>query len=487
MALKQSLSLKQTQNLMMTPQLQQAIKLLTLTHQEMTDLIATEMVENPMLEESGNEYNENDAKKEEDYRVEKLEGQNQEITSEHFEAPALMAKDDFDWATYVESYNSNVYQPPSMAKADFDEIPNYENMISRGVTLADHLEWQLRMERLSEDEWKVADYIINNINDQGYLEESLDVIVEKTGHDRDDTLEILRMIQKLDPVGCGSRDLQECLMAQARVLEIRSALVEIIIQDHMNELQQNDFHKIAQKTGIDVEQIKLAVNVIHDFHPRPGRLVSSEETYYIVPDIYVVQMGDEFVVRVNDDGVPRLKVSKLYQQMLGSKANKEAQDYVKEKLRAASFLIKSIHNRQNTIFKVAKAIVEKQQDFFKKGPRYLRPMVLRDIAQEIGMHESTVSRVTTNKYMDTPIGLFELRYFFNTGLGSKSGGDDISSEVVKIKIKEMLKQENPKRPLSDQKIVELLGRDNIEVARRTVAKYREELGILSSSSRKKKS
>lgn len=485
MAVKLSQSLKQTQNLMMTPQLQQAIKLLTLTHLEMTNVIAEEMVENPMLEE----FEPNDK----DYALEKLEMQNQEAGSENFEQAPAVGKDDFDWNNYVDTYNSTSSSPPNMATPDSEEMPSYENIISRGMSLTDHLEWQLRMEEMSEEEMSVAMMIVHSINDDGYLSTTMEDIIADSGLDRELCLEMQQVVQSLDPVGCACETLTDCLLAQARIAEERSPLLEKIIRDHLPDLQNRDHKKIAKTIGVSEEQVLKTAELLKNFHPKPGRLVSSQETHYVVPDIYVKEMGGEFVVQVNDDGVPRLKVSKLYQEMIKKGKNKdisaqedEASKYVQEKLSSALWLIKSIQNRQRTIYKVSQAIVRQQQDFFKKGPKFLKPMVLKDIANEIGMHESTVSRVTTNKYMHTPIGLFELKYFFNTGVGGKNGGADISSEVLKLKIKDLIDNENPKRPLSDQKIAELLSRADVEVARRTVAKYREAMNILSSAKRKVK-
>ncbi|MCO4794732.1 MAG: RNA polymerase factor sigma-54 [Bacteriovoracaceae bacterium] len=483
MAVKLNQRLAQTQNLMMTPQLQQAIKLLTLTHLEMTNVIAEEMVENPMLEEMGGDDSKSS---EEDYKLEKLEGDHREATSDNFDEPGVVQKDDFDWQSYVESFDSNSATPPSMATQDFDEMPNYENIVSKGQSLAEHLEWQLRMDDFREDEIDFATEIIHNINDDGYLEVEFDDLIAKTEFSREDSEDILGKVQRLDPVGCGSRDLVECLLVQAKVQEERSPLLEKIIREHLDDLQKKDFKGISKALGVSEEQIKDTSMLLQNFHPKPGRLVSNNDTHYVVPDIYVKQIGGEFVVQVNDEGVPRLRISQLYKDMLKTGADQQAQDYVQDKLRSAMWLIKSIQNRQRTINKVAKAIVAQQQDFFKKGPRHLKPMVLKNIAQEIGMHESTVSRVTTNKYMHTPIGLFELKYFFNTGVGGKDGGIDISSQVLKLKIQELVDNENTKKPLSDQKIAELLSREDVKVARRTVAKYREALGILSSSKRKVK-
>ena len=485
MAIKISQSLKQTQSLMMTPQLQQAIKMLTLTHLEMTSVIANEMVENPILEEFDSSASE--SKIEEDYKVENIEMHNKEASSDAFEEKTIMPKDDFDWNSYIDSYNSSTYTPVN-EKVNMDEIPNYENIISKGKSLAEHLEWQLRMEDLSEEEWGLAHEIIQNINDDGYLEYSFDEIISKTKLERDHAFEILNIIQRLDPVGCGAENLTECLLAQARIMEERSPLLELIIRDHLSDLHSKSFEKISKKTGASVDVIKETLLLLQNFHPRPGRLVSPEEVHYVVPDIYVIEAGGEFVVKVNDDGVPKLRISQLYQSMLKDmgKGTEDAKEYVKDKLRSAMWLIKSIQNRQRTIVKVSEAIVSQQQDFFKKGPEFLKPMVLKNIAGEIGMHESTVSRVTTNKYMHTPIGLFELKYFFNTGVGGKDGGVDVSSEVLKIKIKNLIENEISRKPLSDQKIADLLSREDVKVARRTIAKYREALGILSSAKRKVK-
>ena len=365
-------------------------------------------------------------------------------------------------------------------------MPNYENIVSKGLTLAEHLEWQLMMEDLSAAESAFAKHIIHNINDDGYLDLPFLDICKETDLEEDEAKDILEMVRRFDPVGCACESLEECLMSQARIAEERSPLLEKLICDHLHDLKNRDHVKIAKKLGVTEEQVLNTAELLKNFHPKPGRLVGGGDTHYITPDIYVVEVGGEFQVKVNDEGVPKLRVSQLYQQMLKEDGNSEAKDYVKERLKSALWLIKSVQTRQKTIYRVAIEIVKQQQDFFKLGPKYLKPMILKDIANEIGMHESTVSRVTTNKYMHTPIGLFELKYFFNSGVGGKDGGIDVSGEVLKLKIKELIANENPKKPLSDQKIADLLSRDDVMVARRTVAKYREMLGILSSSKRKVK-
>ncbi len=485
MAIKMHQGLKQTQSLMITPQLQQAIKLLTLTHLEMTTLISQEMVENPMLEEIDGEMERGEV--EDNSSREEMDAQ--EATAENFSGPELIegSKDTFDWDSYSESFNSTSSSSPNMKEAGSpDDLPSYENMVSKGQSLQEHLEWQLRMESLTTEELNYALEIIGNIDDDGYLEVPIDDIIGRSSLEKDQAIGILGLVQHLDPVGCGSSSLEECLGIQARLLPERCPLVELIIERNMHDLEKKDYAKISKDFSVSKDKVKEAELIIMGLNPKPGRLVSAEETQYVVPDIFVAEVGGEFVVQINDEGVPRLRISNLYKSLIKSgQSDTDAKEFVQDKLRSAMWLIKSIENRQKTIYKVANSIVRTQQEFFKKGPAFLRPMILKDIANEIGMHESTVSRVTTNKFMHTPIGTFELKYFFNAGIGGKNGGIDIAGESLKLKIKEMINHEDPKRPLSDQKISELLSTKDIVVARRTVAKYREMMGIAPSSKRKK--
>jgi len=484
MAIKMSQGLRQSQGLMITPQLQQAIKLLTLTHLEMTTLISQEMVENPMLEEIDGEV-----ERGEEEVTSREEMDAQEATSDNFSGPELIegGKDTFDWETYSQSFDTTSSSSPNMKESSSpDDLPSYENMVSKSQSLQEHLEWQLRMESLTADELNYALELIGNIDDDGYLEVPVDEIIARSPLHRDQAIGILGLVQHLDPVGCGAQNFEECLGIQARLLPERSPLVELIIERNMKDLEKKDYAKIAKDFGVAKEKIKDAELIIMGLNPKPGRLVSAEETQYVVPDIFVAEVGGEFVVQINDEGVPRLRISNLYKSLIkNQQSDAEAKEFVQDKLRSAMWLIKSIENRQKTIYKVANSIVRTQQEFFKKGPAFLKPMILKDIANEIGMHESTVSRVTTNKFMHTPIGTFELKYFFNAGIGGKNGGIDIAGESLKLKIKEMIANEDPKRPLSDQKVSELLSTKDIIVARRTVAKYRELMGIPPSSRRKK--
>jgi RNA polymerase sigma-54 factor len=482
-AIKMSQSLKQTQSLMMTPQLQQAIKLLTLTHLEMTNLIAQEMVENPMLEEMDNEIS-----KEEADEVTREDMETREATADNFSGPELIdgARETFDWENYAESFNSNSSAPSVKENYSSEDMPNYENMVTKSMSLPDHLEWQLKMENVSDEEMDFATLVIHSINDEGYLSANIDELISQTKLDRQEALDVISMIQHFDPVGCGSQNLQECLLVQAQNLPERSPVLEMLISKHLNDLEKKDYAKITKDSGISREVIKDTEQILMSLHPKPGRLVGGDETQYVVPDIFIEEISGEFVVQVNDEGVPKLKISKMYHALVQKAAASPDQEFLQDKLRSATWLIKSIENRQKTITKVAIAIVKNQQEFFKKGPAHLKPMILKDVANEIGMHESTVSRVTTNKFMHTPLGTFELKYFFNVGIGGKNGGIDIAGEPLKLKIKELINAEDSKRPISDQKISELLSTKDIVVARRTVAKYREMMGIATSAQRKKK-
>jgi RNA polymerase sigma-54 factor len=493
--MKISQSLKQTQNLMITPQLQQAIKLLTIPHLEMIQVVNKELTENPLLEEIDSEVSQQD-NNEVDYKIEQLEMQNKELTSDQITQDELVkgGKDEFDWNNYLEKNNPNSLSSsaPNTNKnnnTDPDNSFNYENIISREKNLTEHLNWQLGMHYLLEEEQKFAELIIFNLNEDGYLETSLDEILNNTQLKNEDALEMMKMIQNFDPVGCASTSLQECLLVQARTFYPNNKILNLLLSKYFNNLNDSNFIKhISRQEKINEEQIEKTKNIILTLNPKPGKLISSDNTQYIIPDLYVHQIGNKLIATLNDEGVPKLKISNYYQSIINKNSfmvDNNAKEFIQNKLRSAEWLLKSMHNRQKTILKVGEAIIKFQKDFFINGPGNLKPMILKDIANEINMHESTVSRVTINKYMHTPIGTFELKYFFGTGIGSKNGGVDISSESLKTKIKQLINLEDIKKPLSDQKIVEILSKDAINIARRTVAKYREMMGIPSSSKRKK--
>jgi len=477
MAMEMRQQLKMTQQLVMTPQLQQAIKLLQLTRLELQDLVRQELEENPLLEEN-NELAET-------IEPDTLETAEQELQPEQdvaeFHEVETGEETLRDWDSYLDGYN---YSSGEQYNGD-DERPSFENLLTRQGTLIDHLLWQLHMGQYSEMDVRVGEVIIGNVDESGYLRASLSEIAAASNATEEDVQDVLECIQEFDPAGVAARDLRECLLIQARFLGMKGSPVEGILLHHLSDLEKRNYKQIARSLGIDVNQVLIAAKIIAGFDPRPGSSFNSEDVHYISPDIFVHKVGDDYVVMLNDEGLPNLKVSTQYTDARSNGAiDSQAEEYINDKMRSAVWLIKSIQQRQRTIYKVAKSIIRFQREYFDSGIEYLRPLVLRDIAEDIGMHESTISRVTTNKYMQTPQGLFELKYFFNSGL-STSEGDFVASESVKNRIKEIVEKEDPKKPLSDQKLAELLSEEGINIARRTVTKYREVLKFGSSSERKR--
>ncbi|MGE0632321.1 MAG: RNA polymerase factor sigma-54 [Pseudobdellovibrionaceae bacterium] len=471
MALKQSMILSQT--LKMTPQLQQAIKLLQLSRLELEGAVRKELDENPMLEESEN-LKEEDLKRTKE-AAEAVEGPQ---TTQTDQDPHK--QDEFEWESYLE----NSQKPPQNNFGGNEEIMNYENVISQTTSLYDHLMWQVKMSGFNEEEEAAAAVLVSYINDEGYLDAPVEKIAEDEGVKAEDLLDVLPFVHEFDPPGVGARDLKECLLVQAKHLEEDTHDLVNLINNHVKDLEKKNYEGIARAMNLDLEDVVEMCKIIYTMNPKPGLAFVVPETQYVTPDVYVYKVGDDYMISLNEDGLPRLKISNFYRNMLTRGSKDSTQDYIQEKLRSAVWLIKSIHQRQRTIYKVAESIVKHQRDFFERGSAFIKPMILRDIANDIGMHESTVSRVTTAKYMHSPQGIYELKYFFNSGI-STSDGDSLASESVKVKIKELVSREDVKDPLSDQKIVELLKKDGIQIARRTVAKYRDVLRILPSSKRKK--
>lgn len=474
MALKQSLNL--SQNLVITPQLQQAIKLLQMSRLELESAVHAELEENPILEET-QDLKEEDLKRTKEAASE-VEGPNE--NQENSQDPRK--QDEFEWESYFEQNQ----KPPKDFSSGNEEIMNYENVMTSTQSLHDYLFWQVKMNGFSEAEEMAADALLAYLDDDGYIKTSLEDIAREESIPMEDLQDALEMIQEFDPPGVGARDLKECLLIQAKHLEEDTDDLVQIIQNHLKDLEKRNYDAISKGLGKEIREVVEICKIIYAMEPKPGRAYHENDTHYVTPDVYVYKVGDDFVVSLNEDGLPRLKISNFYKNMLkGGGANKQETEYIQEKLKSAVWLIKSIHQRQRTIYKVAEAIVKRQREFFEKGAGFLKPMVLRDIASDIGMHESTVSRVTTAKYMHSPQGIYELKYFFNSGISATDGGDALASESVKLKIKDLIAKEDQKNPLSDQKIAELLKKDGVDIARRTVAKYREMLRILPSSQRKK--
>ena len=479
MAVGLKMSMKLSQQLRMTPQLQQAIKLLQLSKMELDTVIRKELNENPVLEEVHELMGDDPARKENQVSE---DIQNVEIKSMDDADPRK--QEEFEWESYMESQN----KPPQISGGSSDEIMNYENVISSTTTLYEHLTWQAGMAGFNEEEAQLASLLISYINDNGYIRVPLEEIAESEEEvSVQDLEEVLPFVQEFDPPGVGARNLKECLLIQARHLQEDTNDLVYIIENHLKDLEKKNYAAIAKSMGAELEYVIDLCQLILGMDPKPGRIFVSQDTQFITPDVYVHKVADEYVVSLNDDGLPRLRVSNLYRSLLKNQTggkDKVTQDYIQDKLRSAVWLIKSIHQRQRTIYKVTESIVRHQEEFFEKGPGFIKPLVLRNIANDIEMHESTVSRVTTNKYVHTPRGIFELKYFFNAGI-NRTDGNSVASESVKLKIKEMIEAENPKNPLSDQKLVDLLKKDGIKIARRTIAKYRDALKILPSSQRKK--
>jgi RNA polymerase sigma-54 factor len=499
MGLELKQHLKMTQQLVMTPQLQQAIKLLQLSRMELVDLIRTEVTENPLLE--GADDPEEEPVQSGDSPAEVAD---HEATPEHKEAEKAQevkgedGANEIDWDQYLDHYQLQGHTAPSNRNLSDEELPGYEATLTRKTDLFGHLSWQLRLTNLTPEEERVAMLIIGNLDEDGYFKmppvegESEDAaprdplvrVAFEAGVGLELAERVLRRVQALEPLGVAARDLRECLMIQVRQLNADTPEIVAIIERHLKHLESKNYTAIAKDLKVSIDEVVKAVKVISRLEPKPGRAYSGEEPQYITPDVYVHKMGDKYVTVLNDDGLSKLRISGMYRAALKNGKAGEAKEYIQEKLRSAVWLIRSIHQRQRTIYKVTESIVKFQREFLDKGIAYLKPLILRDVAEDIGMHESTVSRVTTNKYVHTPQGIYELKFFFNSAI-NKTGGDEIASEAVKNHIRQIVAAEDPKHPHSDQKIVELLKGQHIEIARRTVAKYREVLGILPSSKRKK--
>ncbi len=477
MALEIRQQLRQTQQLVMTPQLQQAIKLLQYNHVEMVNVLEKELRENPILEANTSEEPLN-SQPQNDLRTDasSLEEMNKE--PEHTENKDILG---VDWESYLETYGRD-YTP---VRRDNDELPPIEARVTYKQTLLKDLIGQLRMTRLTDPELRIAIELIGNIDDRGYLDIDLETVAKNHETELEIVEDVLREIQKFDPPGIGARDLRECLLIQAKLQDPDDDLILGILENGFDLFQQGRMDKLARKFKVDEEEIKEASRTISSFEPKPGRPYVDQDTVFVTPDIYIVKVGNDYSIELNDDGVPKLKISHFYQnQMIQNPQDANAKDYIQDKMRSAMWLIRSIHQRQRTIYKVTESILKFQRDFFDRGIDHLKPLVLKDVAADIEMHESTISRVTSNKYAHTPRGVYELKFFFNSGI--RHGADSIASESVKKLIQRIVKTENPKKPASDKQIVELLKKSDIHIARRTVAKYREVLGISPSSKRKQK-
>ncbi len=376
------------------------------------------------------------------------------------------------------------YRPK--APQEVRELPPIENTLSTSSSLTDHLEWQLSLQTDADQVREIGEAIIGNLDDDGYLVASVDEIANMGPWPIDEVEKVLRLIQGFDPIGVAARDLQECLTLQVRHLSLEGTPAEKIVSEHLRLLQNHQIPELAKKLNLPLEDLKHHIEIIQQLDPKPGSRYNPQPSQYVIPDVYVVKVDDQYVAVLNEDGLPQLRISPTYRRLLDKSATEnsdETRAYVKDKFRSALWLIKSVEQRQKTIHKVATSIINFQRDFMDHGIEHLRPLVLRDVANDIGMHESTVSRVVTNKYMHTPQGVYEMKFFFHSGISS-SYGESVSSVTIKNRIKKIIEGEDPRKPLSDSKIVSILQREGLILARRTIAKYREELKISTSNQRK---
>ncbi len=489
MAFELKQNLKLSQQLIMTPQLQQAIKLLQLSRQELVEAINQEMEENPLLEEiSPDEGTGEEAG--EDFERDVLSAERDNIKAvEHTEEINVekgAGTEEFDWASYLEDYG-----PVGVTYGGKDgEETSWDNVLTEGQSLTRHLSWQMTLSSFSEEEERVCNQIIGNLDQNGYLCATVPEIAQLENVSEEVVERVLKKVQEFDPPGIAARNLQECLLIQARMLGVKNKIIDVIIREYLKELELKNYVHIAHKLKVPLREVEIAVLLISRMNPKPGSIYSEEKIQPIIPDVYVVKSGDEYKIILNDDGLPRLRISNFYREIMAGISNHGHSDaengkkYIKDKVQSATWLIKSIQQRQNTIYKVAESIVKFQKEFFDRGIDFLKPLVLRDIAGDIEMHESTISRVVNNKYMHSPQGIFEMKYFFGSSIKTTSEGT-IASKSVKEEIKQIISSEQPRKPYSDCEIVDLLKAKGINIARRTVAKYREMMGILPSSRRKK--
>ena len=447
MSIQQKLHTKLVQKLILTPSLQQAIKLLPMSTLELADLLNQEMVENPLLEEVPTE------------ELQPAEQQQQQDkAADQPTAEKGDTWDDADYEYFFGDYLDDGYR--SRQPSEVKELPPIENTLSTAASLSDHLLWQLSLQTDEEQLREIGGAIIGNLDDDGYLVASVEEIAAMGEWPVADVERALQHVQTFDPIGVAARDLQECLWLQLRHLGLEGTPTEKIVTEHLRLLQNHQVPEIARKLGMTIEDLKAHVEIIRTLDPKPGSRYNPSQSQYVIPDVYVVKVEDQYVAALNEEGLPQLRISPVYRRLLdkagaGHEQNDETRAYVKDKFRSALWLIKSVDQRQKTIHKVATSIINFQREFLDHGIEYLRPLVLRDVANDIGMHESTVSRVVNNKYMHTPQGVFELKYFFHSGISS-SYGESVSSVTIKQRIRKIIENEDPRKPLSDSKIVSIL-------------------------------
>lgn len=477
MALESRLELKLSQKLVLTPQLQMAIKLLQMPQLELSQTLTQELTENPFLEESPDTVSTEELTKEERETVEPSE--EQDDTEIPLEKLMGFTTDDYFEERSFDGRDLGYFTPGNVTQ------PSFEYFLSSSSDLFDHLIWQLRLSRESEEVRSVGEIIIGNIDENGYLKTTDEEIREVANTDMETVERAVRLVQSFDPPGIAARDIRECLQLQLKALGLSGTLVEKIVLNNLDMVGKRKYTQLAKVYEVPLEEVMSAVKIIEGLDPKPGGNFSSAAVNYITPDVYIVKAESGYQIVLNDEGLPRLRISSYYQRLLSQKnaIPKEDRQFLEDKLRSAVWLMKSLDQRNKTIYRVTEAILNFQRDFFDKGVNYLKPLNLKDVAAELNLHESTISRVTSNKYLSCPRGIYGFRFFFSNAIPSNTG--EMSSTTVKEMVKKIISEEDASKPLSDMSIVDIFKSQNINIARRTIAKYREELKIPSQSQRKR--
>ena len=513
------------QGMVLTPQLRQRIEMLQMTSMELSELIQTEIVSNPILEEvqSGDEIQEissNILDQNADGQAESFENgadRDFEVSTDNFSnsenvaenyTTAIPSENGFEEAKSVEfegddeTYSNEKtdafeeidygrefqdYLDPGYKTQEFEfkeDAPSFEQFLSHSPSLSEHLEWQLNLQQISERLEDIAVCIVGNLDQDGRLVTSLDEIADMCGCSQEMVEKARQIVMRLDPVGCGARDVRECLLVQLEVNGEGNSLAAELVRNHLEDLQPHRLQHLSKDTGVELHALNEEINKIRILNPYPGRGYSSEEPIYVSPEVYIEKVEDDYVIYFTDDGSPRLRISQTYHSLLDqNETSKETKDFIKDKVRSAVDLLRNIEHRRQTIYRVVECIVNRQQEFLDKGVQYIKPMMLKDVAEDIGMHLSTISRVVNRKYAHTPQGVIELRRFFSEGMLNEDG-EEVSTRILKLRIKKMIEEEDTKKPLTDDQIAKILSKEGVKLSRRTVAKYRDQMQIPGSRERK---
>ena len=504
--------------MVLTPQLRQRIEMLQMTTLELSELVQNEMVTNPVLEEvqSEEEFEEisekildqnNDGndesyenRTEKDYSVDvdqaenftpELPGENgfNEDGAKDFETEgdeySTEKSDPFEEVDYGREFQDYLDPGYKTQEIEFkDDAPSFDQFLSRSATLTEHLEWQLNLQQISDALEEAAICVVGNLNEDGRLTASNEEIAEMCGHSVELVEKARHVVMQLEPVGCGARDVKECLLAQLEANGEKESLASDLVKNHLEDLQPHRLQHLAKDTGIDLNILNEEINKIRILDPYPGRRYSSEEPIYVSPEVYIEKIEGDYLVYFTDDGSPRLRISPTYHKMLDqNQTTKEEKDFIKDKVRSAVDLLRNIEHRRQTIYRVVQCIIERQRDFLDHGVQHIKPMMLKDIAEDIGMHLSTISRVVNRKYAHTPQGVIELRRFFSEGMLNEDG-EEVSTRILKLRIKKMIEDEDTRKPMTDDQIVKLLSKEGVKLSRRTIAKYRDQMQIPGSRERK---